>query len=328
MLQGEGTPASGDEKMKIKNRLSIIWIIAVMALVIPAAALADSVGWVCGLEGESTIERPGKGSVAAIVGIGVEMGDVISTSPDGRIKILFVDDSVVSLGADTRVKISEFVFDPANKDRHSLLELLGGKLRLLVGKLFGVETNVKVQTPTAVAGVSGTIFAIDYSPEKNLTRVLTIEGAVAVSSANPSLNGLFTVTAGEITIVQRDEFPEEARTATSEELQSLMGGTEVSNKADLSQMPGRGGEIKDNPLIGSDNDAFGAAFTDSEKTPAQGASATEFDAYVIETDAVLDVDLPWPGDFHREVAGFKMPEDRSAKVTVGVDIEKPEKNDD
>ena len=217
---------------------------------------------------------------------------------------------------------------PTTKTGRSVFELLSGKIRLLVGKLLGVETNVKVQTPTAVAGVSGTTFVVEYSPEMNQTRVLTIQGAVGVSSANPSLGGVFTVTAGEVTVIQSDEFPEEARKATSEELQTLMGGTEVATKVDLTLVPGRNGEIKDNPLIGSAQDAFGASFAESSDTPAQGASATEFDAYEVDTEGVLDVDLPWPGDFYREVAGFKPPEDQNSQVTVGVDIEPPSKKDD
>ena len=70
--------------MKAQKIVQIFVVVFAMIMILPMTALADSVGWVCGMDGESTIERPGKGTVKAMVGIGVEMGDIISTGNDGR----------------------------------------------------------------------------------------------------------------------------------------------------------------------------------------------------------------------------------------------------
>jgi hypothetical protein len=87
--------------------------------------------------------------------------DVIETQADSRAKALFEDDSILTVGENSRVEVSEYIYDPANNQRSSVLRMIQGKARALVGKLFaGMGSRFEVHTPTAVAAARGTYFVV------------------------------------------------------------------------------------------------------------------------------------------------------------------------
>ena len=87
--------------------------------------------------------------------------DVIETKADSRAKALFDDDSILTVGENSRVEVSEYIYDSANDQRSSVLRLVQGKARALVGKLFaGLGSRFEVHTPTAVAAARGTYFVV------------------------------------------------------------------------------------------------------------------------------------------------------------------------
>src|SRR2546427_12804512 len=92
--------------------------------------------------------------------------DVIETQADSRAKALFDDDSILTVGENSRVEASEYIYDPANNQRSSVLRMIQGKARALVGKLFaGLGSRFEVHTPTAVAAARGTYFVV-WTQEK------------------------------------------------------------------------------------------------------------------------------------------------------------------
>jgi len=87
--------------------------------------------------------------------------DVIETQVISRAKALFEDDSILTVGENSRVEVNEFIYDPANNQRSTILRLFQGKARALVGKLFaGLGSKFEVHTPTAVAAARGTYFVV------------------------------------------------------------------------------------------------------------------------------------------------------------------------
>src|SRR2546428_9267258 len=87
--------------------------------------------------------------------------DVIETQVISRAKALFEDDSILTVGENSRVEVNEFIYDPANNQRSTILRLFQGKARALVGKLFaGLGSKFEVHTPAAVAAARGTYFVV------------------------------------------------------------------------------------------------------------------------------------------------------------------------
>src|SRR5262245_32384873 len=119
-----------------------------------AVAVAQDVGTVAAVQGTAEIRRGGTAAAAA-VGVGVRVGDELRTA-EGKMRVVFQDDSVIDLSERSTVVVDEQVFNPATGEASTLMNLLVGKARALVSHYYGTAgTSYEVRTPTAVAGVRG-----------------------------------------------------------------------------------------------------------------------------------------------------------------------------
>jgi len=181
------------------------FVVVLMLCALPA--LAQEVGTVAEFEGSADIGRGGAWTPAAI-GAPVEQGDQLRTGKPGRFKIVFQDDSVLSVSEQSLVVVSEQVFDPANSKARSYFDLIHGKLNSIVSDYYGRPgSSYQVKTATAVAGVRGTEFSVSYDPDDEITEVLGFNGKVEVHSLlDPSGPGVI-ITAHEATSVERGQLP-------------------------------------------------------------------------------------------------------------------------
>lgn len=131
------------------NRLRLITM-ALLIFVAGVASAAQDVGKITAMRGKATIERGGT-LINAAVNTGIQASDVIKTSADCRAKLVFVDDSVLTLGENSKLLVKEFLYSK-EKGGKSIFNLLDGKMHSVVGK-----SKFEVQTPTAVASARGTV---------------------------------------------------------------------------------------------------------------------------------------------------------------------------
>jgi hypothetical protein len=85
-------------------------------------------------------------------------GDTVETGSGARGVLAFRDDSRLTLGAATRFKVDNFVFDDKNPgEGRFLVSLLRGSMRALTGLIGKSNTrNVSFSTATATIGIRGT----------------------------------------------------------------------------------------------------------------------------------------------------------------------------
>jgi hypothetical protein len=81
-------------------------------------------------------------------------GDRIDTGKKSQLQILLIDRSTFGIGANSRVQIDRFVYDP-NAGRSFLATLTKGALRFFSGQQEG-ENSGDVQTPAGRIGIRGT----------------------------------------------------------------------------------------------------------------------------------------------------------------------------
>ena len=141
-------------------------------------------------EGAVEIQRRGQGqtTLAKIAfGAGEELaaGDVIKTFKGGRLVLGLTDGSQAVIGEQTTVEITDLSRSP-----RTLFNVLRGKTRIRIEKMGGRPNPYKVNTPTAVIAVRGTLFDVLVSGGGE-TRVDVHEGEVAVS--NQSSPDVFVV---------------------------------------------------------------------------------------------------------------------------------------
>jgi hypothetical protein len=67
----------------------------------------------------------------------------------------------MSIGSNTRIVFTEFIFKPADKKVSTIIRITKGTMNYLSGLIVKINSNaVKVETPTAVCGVRGTHLAV------------------------------------------------------------------------------------------------------------------------------------------------------------------------
>lgn len=106
----------------------------------------------------ATIQRA-KSQLTGTKGTGVEMADTINTR-QGKVGIVFADDTKVQVNENSKLVIDEFVYDPKNKDAGKLaLNMASGTVRYASGAIAHNNPNrVAINTPTATVAVRGTDF--------------------------------------------------------------------------------------------------------------------------------------------------------------------------
>lgn len=91
--------------------------------------------------------------------------DTLITDKDGRLLVLFADDSVLSLGPSTKVAIQSFSFDKT-QDPNMAVHIAKGLTRIVSGKIVKQRPqNFKISSPLATMGIRGTITMHDVKPE-------------------------------------------------------------------------------------------------------------------------------------------------------------------
>jgi hypothetical protein len=182
------------------RRISLM--IALAIWLAPHAAFATEwAGQVIFVNGSVKISRGGK-LVNAALKTPAMKGDTVVTGKRSTAKILFPDDSLLTVRPDTSVEITEYLFDAKKSRAASLFRLLAGKVRAVVGR-----ASFSIKTQTAVAGARGTVFEVAYNEQTRITMVSVIEGIVELRNVNPAVSGLRVVTAGQSSSVPEGRSP-------------------------------------------------------------------------------------------------------------------------
>jgi hypothetical protein len=175
-----------------KSMIKKTGLIVMLLILLPLIAEAQEVGLMVALKGKVTILRDNR-TTNAVLKDKIFLKDTIETKEESRAKILFKDDSILTLAEKTRVNIEEYLYSEDRKKGRSIINLIDGKLRSLVGK-----NEFEVHTPTVVAAARGTYFIVWTGIEEGvpMSGVAVLEGFVHLSSINPAIPGVVTLERG------------------------------------------------------------------------------------------------------------------------------------
>lgn len=120
-----------------------------------------NIGSVTELSGAATIKR-GKDTITVAKGTVVEQNDRVETK-NGKLKIVFKDETTVSVTEHSALVIDDFVYDPKSGNGKLGLKAAGGTVRYVSGAIAKDPKNVKINTPTAAITVRGTDFVMSVS---------------------------------------------------------------------------------------------------------------------------------------------------------------------
>ncbi|OEU69479.1 MAG: hypothetical protein BA863_14290 [Desulfovibrio sp. S3730MH75] len=130
-----------------------------------AGSESNSIGVVLAANGEVFLQSD-SGMRSVESGAPVYAGDELITGAGSTAEIRFVDDTLLSQGADSSIALDDYIFDDsADSPSELLFNMSQGTFRMVTGKI--AEQNperFKVGTPLATIGIRGTITVHEIGP--------------------------------------------------------------------------------------------------------------------------------------------------------------------
>ena len=117
------------------------------------------------MSGSAFIVRAG-GTLRAEVGQSVFESDSLRTGDDGRIGVTLDDDTRVSLGPSSEVRLDSFRYMPAEGSVGLAMQFLRGIAVYVSGQIAKLAPDaIRLETPSAIVGVRGTTVAVRVASE-------------------------------------------------------------------------------------------------------------------------------------------------------------------
>ena len=142
------------------------WSLGVFALVIasavPVLAQQDpnGAGRIKTVSGAAFIVRNGA-ELPAQQGQVVFESDSLRTGPDGKIGVTLKDDTRISLGPSSEVRLERFNYATADGGLALVLKVVRGVAAYVSGRIAKLAPDaIRLETPAAIVGVRGTSLAI------------------------------------------------------------------------------------------------------------------------------------------------------------------------
>lgn len=152
----------------------------------PAVAQQDEqAGVSAAVRGEVLLARADAVGRQVESGEAILLGDAIESGPQGVLQVLLLDESVLSLGPDSRIEIDKFIYDPASQGGSMTMRMTSGAMRFVAGKIAsGDPADMEIVTTVGTIGIRGTIGQVSILTQEQAQQQFPEE----TQQANPSPN--------------------------------------------------------------------------------------------------------------------------------------------
>ncbi len=143
-----------------------LWVIAFACVIAATPALAQQpapAGRIKVVSGDAVVVRGGN-TLPAQNGLAVYQSDSLRTGKDGRVGVTLSDDTQVSIGPASEVRLDSFVYDPGQGQLGLVLKFIRGTAAYVSGQIAKLAPDaVRLETPAAIVGVRGTTLAVEVT---------------------------------------------------------------------------------------------------------------------------------------------------------------------
>jgi hypothetical protein len=201
-----------------------------LLLLLPFALFAN-VAKVVAFSGEATIVR-GDENIKVTSGIELLKSDVIKTSDNTKLQLIFKDETVVTIGKNSEFKINDYIFDEEQNNYNANLGLMQGTFRTITGKIGKVAPNkFKLNSKSASIGIRGT--QILSNVELSGDTIYCTEGAIEITS---QLTGeTIQIQAGQFVQIKEDE-PIVVQEFSLEDIDTIETETQFTSQEEKEQV--------------------------------------------------------------------------------------------
>lgn len=105
----------------------------------------------------------------------IYFGDSIIVKDKSNSQILLLDETVMSVGSNSEIKIDEFIYDPKTKDGKILSQIKSGSMKVLTGGVSEKNpANLEIKVPAGTIGTRGTEFQATVDATNSESKILLI----------------------------------------------------------------------------------------------------------------------------------------------------------
>ena len=134
-----------------------VCVVALLLYAVPAFAQQPPAAGQIKIAAGSVVIVRGTNTIPAQVGQPVYEADTLRTGDDGKIGITLKDDTRLSLGPNSEVRLDRFAFAPAEGRLGFVLKVVKGVAAYVSGQIAKIAPDaVRLETPSAIVGVRGT----------------------------------------------------------------------------------------------------------------------------------------------------------------------------
>jgi hypothetical protein len=173
--------------------------------------------------------------VKATVGMKVLPMDQVITAADSRAKVRMSDSNILNISPNSKLVIETYQTSATGEAKKVELKVPFGKIRATVNEKYdGKSSSFNVKTPTAVAGVRGTDFMVQFDAKTNLSQIVTFTGQVEVGTkidATGMIQNAVKVNPGQMTQMAAGEAPAAPVKISAGDLASLSKETQADASA-------------------------------------------------------------------------------------------------
>lgn len=118
--------------------------------------------------------------IPAKIGFKLNKKDKLITGDNSRAQVVFSDNTIISLGNNSKIDVEEYVYEVGHKPK-ATFKFGGGIFKSISGKISKLNpTKYKLKTKSASIGIRGTIVGLDLNKDREIYMVL--EGKIEVSN--------------------------------------------------------------------------------------------------------------------------------------------------
>ncbi len=127
-------------------------------------AEAGPIGQVETVEGTTSVQRADGTEETLQVGMKIFQNDVIATEEDAAVSVTFVDGTIFTLAAASRMVIDELIYNPNADDNTGSFSLIQGSFVFIAGQV-AKTGGMDVNTPSSTMGIRGTTVVVQIASE-------------------------------------------------------------------------------------------------------------------------------------------------------------------
>lgn len=149
----------------IKSTLFAVILTLVSAVV--CFSSDGTIGLVNEVKGSAFVVRDGQ-QEAALKDFKLKINDTLKTGPDATIGVIFNDETVMSIGANSELTLDEYVFNPTESRFSFVVKMIRGTAAYMSGLIAKISPeSARFITPSASIGIRGTKMVIQVENDKS-----------------------------------------------------------------------------------------------------------------------------------------------------------------